>query len=96
MTSISQNDDDADLTRMWLCFHRRTSESVLRGNAAGLAYLGRMLLSLAEKGEAGSHLHLDETSPLDEANDSLVVVFEDAPWDDPSSQLHQPTGCAGG
>jgi len=71
---------------IWLRFCQKEGESVLSGNAEGLAYIAKQILELVAKGGTGSHLHLGKGSPLDEATAELVITFEEPPLQEQTSQ----------
>lgn len=82
LQTLQALDDAATTAGIWNAYievWRNEHELVVGGDRAGLIHLALQMLSLAQRGTPGSHIHIDESSGADRCAVPLVVRYAERP-----------------
>ncbi|MCD6049272.1 MAG: hypothetical protein K0Q55_675 [Verrucomicrobia bacterium] len=73
LTSAAQAESSKFTADQYVEVRRTEHEMILGGNRNGLIWIALQCLELAERGQRGSHIHLDQHSGADVCEGPLVI-----------------------
>lgn len=80
LQEIDENSVVDGISNHFLKLRNINDEIVIDANEEGLIFLAQQLVALALDGKDGSHIHLDESSMMDECDKALVIVKKTNAW----------------